>query len=82
MLDESSSATISFDMFIPFINKIKEDKSVFIIKVDGERDEDIYTIICSGSLLGDEGFLRIDTSDLEGGISYICCEYARIVWNW
>ncbi|SDZ31974.1 hypothetical protein [Thermoactinomyces sp. DSM 45892] len=76
--------TISFDLeiFIPFISRMKEDRSVIIIKMDGEREKDVYTIVCTGELLGERNFLRMDTSDLNEGMAYVCCKYAEIVWGW
>ncbi|WP_110953603.1 hypothetical protein [Anaerosinus massiliensis] len=69
------------DCFIPCFEKIKQDLSLIIIKVDGERKENIYTFIVSGKILGERESIRMDTSDLEGGLSYICTEYAKIAWG-
>ncbi|WP_027937024.1 hypothetical protein [Anaeroarcus burkinensis] len=69
------------DCFIPCLEKIKEDSSIVIIKLDGEREENSYTFIASGKILGERESIRMDTSDLEGGLSYICTEYAKIAWG-
>lgn len=73
---------VGVDWFLPFLNKMKEDASVIIIKLDGERIENIYTLIISGKKLGQGVLIRTETSDLEGGLSYICVEYAKKVWGW
>lgn len=70
------------DSFFLIINEIRRNSGVIIIKLDGEREENIYTFLASGKNLGEEGSIRLDTSDLEGGLSYICVEYAKIAWNW
>lgn len=69
------------DCFIPCLEKIKEDSSIVIIKLDGEREENSYTLIALGKILGERESIRMDTSDLEGGLSYICTEYAKIAWE-
>ena len=70
------------DSFFQVMNEIRKDSGVIIIKLDGEREENIYTFLASGKNLGEEGSIRLDTSDLEGGLSYVCVEYARIAWKW
>lgn len=73
---------IGIDWFFPFLNKMREDASVVIIKLDGERIENIYTLLISGNKLGQGVLIRTETSDLEGGLSFICVEYAKKVWGW
>ncbi|WP_113672700.1 hypothetical protein [Vallitalea guaymasensis] len=70
------------DYFLPIIQEIRKDSSVVIIKFDGEREENIYTVLASGKNLGNEEAIRLDTSDLEGGLAYVCVEYAKIAWGW
>lgn len=69
------------DCFIPCLEKMKQDLSLVIIKLDGERQDNTYTFIASGKILGERESIRMDTSDLEGGLSYICTEYAKIAWG-
>lgn len=52
------------DSFFQVINKIRKDSGVIIIKLDGERKKNIYTFLVSGKNLGEEGLIRMDTSDL------------------
>lgn len=73
---------IGIDCYLPIIQKIKEDSGIVIIKLDGEREENIYTLLASGKKLGKEESIRLDTSNLEGGLAYICVEYAKIAWGW
>ncbi|CAM2898038.1 hypothetical protein HAHI6034_01815 [Hathewaya histolytica] len=70
------------DEFFPIMNEIRKDSGVIIFKLDGEREDNIYTFLASGKNLGEGGSIRVDTSDLEGGLSYVCVEYARIAWKW
>ena len=69
------------DCFLSFFELIKQDKSTVIIKLDGEREEGCYSFIASGKKLGEEESVRMDTSDLEGGLEYICVEYAKYAWD-
>ena len=73
--------TNSLDQFMPILSKIREDSSVVVIKLDGERSDDIYTLLISGEKLGADGYIRIDTSDLESGLAFICVKYASQVWG-
>ncbi|MCM3289998.1 hypothetical protein M3661_07645 [Paenibacillus sp. MER 180] len=70
------------DCFFPFFTKIEEDSSVIIIKLDGEREENKYTLLILGKMLGQGEYIRAETSDLEGGLSFIIVEYAKRTWNW
>lgn len=69
------------DCFFPCLERIKKDSAVIIIKLDGEREDNVYTFLVSGKKLGSSESIRMDTSDLEGGLAYICTEYARIAWK-
>jgi len=66
---------------VPFIDKLKDDKSIFIMKFDGERNSKQYTFIIQGEKLGKENIIRIDTGDIEEGLAYVFVEYAKIVWD-
>jgi hypothetical protein len=82
-LEENSKIeNLNINGFLPIIEKIKQDSSVFLFKVDGEREENFYSFIISGKKLGQGNLLRMETSDLEGGLSYICVKYAEDVWGW
>lgn len=70
------------DCFLPFFTRIKENSSILIIKLDGEREKNLFTLMISGNLLGQGEYIRAETSDLEGGLSYIFVEYAKKVWQW
>ncbi len=66
---------------MPFLTKITEDSSVVVIKLDGERSENIYILLIAGEKLGADGYIRIDTSDLESGLAFICVNYASQIWG-
>ncbi|MDO3676718.1 hypothetical protein [Paenibacillus ehimensis] len=70
------------DYFLPLFEKMRSDSSIVIIKVDGEREENIYTVLVSGNPLGVEGSIRKDASSLVDAISYVTIEYAKRVWGW
>lgn len=80
-LEMSIEKLKGIDCFLDFFELIKQDKSIVIIKLDGEREEGIYTFIASGKKLKEEESLRMDTSDLESGLSYICVQYAKYAWD-
>ncbi|WP_017813538.1 hypothetical protein [Paenibacillus shenyangensis] len=72
---------VGIDCFMPFFQKIKEDSSILIIKLDGERKDNIFTLLISGNILGENNYIRTETSDLEGGLSFIIIEYAKKAWK-
>lgn len=78
----SSSELKGIDCFLPLLQEIRKDSSMVIIKLDGERENDIYTILISGKNLGAEESIRLDTSDIEGGLACVCVQYAKIAWGW
>lgn len=80
-LKYSVSDLKGFDCFLPIIDKIKADSSVVILKIDGERNEDIYTFIISSQRFSDGEYIRMETSDFEVGLSFICVEYAKKMWG-
>lgn len=70
------------DSFFQVMNEIRKDSGVVLIKLDGEREENIYTFVVLGKNLGEKEAIRLDTSDLEGGLAFVCVEYAKIAWKW
>ncbi|SHF38814.1 hypothetical protein SAMN05444392_11941 [Seinonella peptonophila] len=75
------SYSVYLDRLTPVLKKIKEDESIVFIKMDGERKRDLFTFLITGKALDGNG-IRMDTDDFDGGMSYVCIEYARKVWNW
>lgn len=70
--------------FMIILERIKSEGSVFILKLDGERNsaagEPPYTILISGAPLGDD-FIRIDAMTLEEGLILAIGSYAEKVWR-
>ena len=66
-----------------FIEAIRNDESVFIIKVDGERtapkDGGSYTVFVTGKRLEGEP-CRADGSDIDEVVAEAILIYARIAW--
>ncbi|WP_294609424.1 hypothetical protein [uncultured Gilliamella sp.] len=74
------------DAILPIIEKIKKEKSVFIIEFDGKRDgvndNGTYTIFIMGDhLLEKDILIRTDAYDLNEGLCYVIGTYADIFWQ-
>jgi hypothetical protein len=72
----------TLDSLLPLIEELRKDGSIFVFKVDGERDPangDPYTLLVSGKKLGKSG-LRRDCEDFVAGIKSILYEYAKTLW--
>lgn len=69
------------DAFLPLIEKMRADGSYVIIKFDGERLKNAYTVVASGNVLGERESIRIDSEKLGDGLAYLCVEYAKIAWQ-
>lgn len=68
------------DRYLPFLERMREEGAVVIIKLDGLRKSRPYTGVVSGGPLGDE-FFRIDERSIEECVSYIIVNYARHQWG-
>lgn len=65
---------------IPLLERIQRDGASFFIKLDGEREESVYTMMIEGGPLKDV-FIRHDTDDIEEGINQVISEYANQMWR-
>ena len=72
------------DVFLPFLERIKAEKSTVVIKLDGlrklEQGESPYTVVISAGGLG-EDFIRIDARSIEGALAYAVINYAQRCWR-
>lgn len=72
------------DPVLPFLEKIREERGIFVIKFDGERtgpnDNGPYTILVSGGNLADN-YIRTDSFVLEYGLAYAIINYAQRCWG-
>jgi len=64
----------------PLILKLQGEGASFLIKADGERSSNIFTLMIEGGSLG-EDYLRCETDNLHKGISQILSDYAQQFWN-
>lgn len=69
---------------IPLIMKIQSEGTTFFIRADGERNQNIFTIMIQGGLLGPlvgGDYIRKETSDLIDGVNQVIVEYAKEFWD-
>jgi hypothetical protein len=75
---------VGCDVFLPFLERIKAEKSTVVIKLDGlrklEQDEAPYTVVISAGGLG-EDFIRIDAQSIEDALAYAVINYAHRCWS-
>lgn len=62
------------------IAKIQEEGATFLLKIDGERESNYFTLMISGGRLGND-YLKQETSDLEAGLTNLVSEYAALFWT-
>jgi hypothetical protein len=72
----------TIDSVMPLVEELRKDGSIFLFKVDGERDPltgNPFTFVVSGKKIGND-FLRMDSTDLLAGMKYVLYEYAKRYW--
>lgn len=73
----------SVDSFLPLIELVRQDGSVVIFKVDGERNpaaqEPPYTVMISGKII-QGGIVRSDSYDLIDAVKKVLLSYSAKVW--
>ncbi|GAC1666912.1 MAG: hypothetical protein PVS3B3_37860 [Ktedonobacteraceae bacterium] len=72
------------DVFVPFLEQIRQDGALAIFKIDGERvrpdDTGSYTA-AAGFLDGDHTF-HIDASSIEDALANVIIRYAHDAWRY
>jgi hypothetical protein len=72
------------DAFLPFLEQMRKEGAVVLIKWDGERtgphDTGPYTAAVLGAVMG-EDFYRIDTHSMEDALASIVVYYAKLRWG-
>jgi hypothetical protein len=71
------------DALIPYLEKMRQDGAVVVLKLDGQRrgsEVCAYTAIVSGGQLGDDYF-RTDAASLSEAIVFIIINYAQKCWG-
>ena len=64
----------------PLLDRIQSEGCVVVVKLDGEREGNRYTLAITGGLLG-EDFFRKDSDDLVVLIQDAVNFYDRLVWS-
>ncbi|WP_158960967.1 hypothetical protein [Myroides fluvii] len=69
---------ISFEELITCCERIKLRGDVVVIKFDGERDEDAYTVFVSFPTR-ERAMIRVDGSDLKKALVKVLSEYIGLM---
>jgi hypothetical protein len=79
------SGVSGFDRLLPFLERMREDGAVVVLKFDGQRtghdDTGAYTAIVSSPSIAQGGFIRIDAETIEEAAVHIIERYASEVWH-
>lgn len=70
----------SLDDFLPFLEKMRQEEAVVLIKFDGERKSNPYTAAVTGAVMG-EDFFRTDSRSLTDALTRVVIHYARVKWK-
>ncbi len=84
-MEPPEAATRGVDVFLPFVERMKEDGAVVLLKFDGQRtaqeDTGPYTAIVSSPAITQGGFIRTDAETIEQALLYVIENYAAEVWK-
>jgi len=69
------------DAVLPLLEQMRREGAVVMLKLDGQRDRQMYTALVSGGPLGPGEFFRTDAESLEDALAYIIIQYAQSVWH-
>lgn len=64
---------------MPVLLRIQKEGATFFIKMDGEREHKVFTIMIEGGLLKKD-YIRIETDDIWSGVNKVFGEYALRFW--
>ena len=68
------------DPVLPLLERMRQDGAVVLLKWDGERRTQPYTVVAAGPpLAGDT--LRTDAASLEDALAKVLLEYAARAWG-
>ncbi len=65
----------SFDDLLACFEQVKENGDVAVIKFDGERIENQYTVFISSSQNDNKSMIRADSDDLKDALSRVLKNY-------
>ncbi len=84
-LAEPTTAPRGIDEFLPFLERMKGDGAVVVLKFDGQRTDDkdtgSYTAIVTSPAIAQGGFIRTDAKTLEEALQFVVDGYAAEVWK-
>ena len=67
------------DVFLPLLERMKQEGAVVLLKWDGERSTNYYTALASKPK--DEEFFRLDGPSAEVVLASVVVSYARRYWG-
>lgn len=70
-----SSSDIGLEDFIRSLELVVKGKGFFLLKIDGERDEKIYTFVVN--VPASDFVLRKDTDNIREGVVFILSELEK-----
>lgn len=73
--DDTKSEKSLWTQLPNMIEIIREDGASFFLKIDGERERNVFTLLIQGGPLGGDG-IRTETSDLLTGLKSVFSEYS------
>lgn len=74
-----SGSICGVDVYLPILDRIRQEGAVFLLKWDGERSNNQYTALAKRPQ--DEEFFRLDGPTIEAVLSRVVLDYAHHYWN-
>jgi len=65
----------------PLLDKIRAEGAVILLKLDGLRERDFYTVVVSDGGLKSDDVLRTDKGSIEEAIAFAIGSYALRAWE-
>lgn len=65
----------------PLLDRVREDGAIVLLKLDGLRSHNHYTVVVSGGLLEKEDVIRTDAPTIEEAICFGLCNYGVRGWK-
>ncbi len=66
----------------PLLDRAREEGAVILLKLDGERSRNWYTVVMSGGGMERKDVLHVDSPTMELAIARVLGEYAVRVWGY
>lgn len=66
----------------PLLEQIREDGAILMLKLDGERPKNPYTVVLSGGKLPPErDLIRTDAASMERALAFVLGNYGLYAWK-